>query len=184
MNYVHAVVPVGLSGGLCMFWKEMAQVVLLKYAGFFFIEVVIKDEEHGMTWQFCAVYASTDARVLRSQWQILSERIEWCQDACLVMGDFNDIMDVIEKSAGVPRIERSLEDFCGFVANSRLLDLGYVDHPFTWRNRHQDWGIMERLDRGFGNVAWMARYPKEEVHHVIIAGPDHAMLLLHSHGST
>lgn len=46
MQYMHVVEPRGLSRGLCLFWKEMAPVILLKYAGFF-IEVVIKDEENG-----------------------------------------------------------------------------------------------------------------------------------------
>ncbi|CAB4299177.1 unnamed protein product [Prunus armeniaca] len=104
MQFMHAVEPRGLSGGLCLFWKEMSQVVLLKYADFF-IEVVIKDEENGAKWRFFAVYASTDERVRRSQWQILQDRMAQCQEACLLMGDFNDIMDVSEKRGGLPRME-------------------------------------------------------------------------------
>ncbi|CAB4277833.1 unnamed protein product [Prunus armeniaca] len=34
MNFMHVVEPKGLSGGLCMFWKDAQQVVLVKYAGF------------------------------------------------------------------------------------------------------------------------------------------------------
>ncbi|CAL8990362.1 unnamed protein product [Prunus brigantina] len=78
-----------------------------------------------------------------------------CKEACLLMGDFNDITDVTEKRGGLPRTERSLHDFSMFAVNSHLLDLGYVGHPFTWRNRRQEGGIMERLDRGFGNDQWV-----------------------------
>ncbi|CAB4306970.1 unnamed protein product [Prunus armeniaca] len=162
---MHAVEPRGLSGGLCLFWKEMSQVVLLKYADFF-IEVVIKDEENGAKWRFFAVYASTDERVRRSQWQILHDRMAQCQEACLLMGDFNDIMDVSEKRE----------------VNSHLLNLGYVGHPFTWRNRRQEGGIMERLDRGFGNDQWVTLYPAATVHHVVVPDSDHVLLLLQTQG--
>lgn len=46
-----------------------------------------------------------------------------------------------------------------FAANSHLLDLGYVGHPFTRRNKRQEGGIMEHLDRGFGNDQWVTLYP-------------------------
>ncbi|CAB4268701.1 unnamed protein product [Prunus armeniaca] len=156
MQFMHAVEPRGLSGGLCLFWKEMSQ-----------------DEENGAKWCFFAVYASTDERVRRSQWQILQDRMAQCQEACLLMGDFNDIMDVSEKRGGLPRTERSLYDFSMFVVNSHLLDLGYVGHPFTWRNKQQEGGIMERLDRGFGNDQWVTLYPAATVHHVVVPGSNH-----------
>ncbi|CAB4269470.1 unnamed protein product [Prunus armeniaca] len=178
---MHAIEPRGLSGGLCLFWKEMSQVVLLKYADFF-IEVVIKDEENGAKWCFFAVYASIDERVRRSQWQILQDRMAQCQEACLLMGDFNDIMDVSEKRGGLPRTERSLYDFSTFAVNSHLLDLGYVGHPFTWRNKRQEGGIMKRLDRGFGNDQWVTLYPAATVHHVVVPGSDHVLLLLQTQG--
>lgn len=34
MNFKHVVTPQGLSGGLCMFWKEAQHVVLVKYSNF------------------------------------------------------------------------------------------------------------------------------------------------------
>lgn len=55
-------------------------------------------------------------------------------NACLLMGDFNDILDETENLGGLSRSERSMQDFRSFVANTHLLDLGYVGHPFTSRN--------------------------------------------------
>ncbi|CAB4299176.1 unnamed protein product [Prunus armeniaca] len=69
-----------------------------------------------------------------------------------------------------------------FAVNSHLLDLGYVGHPFTWRNKRQEGGIMERLDRGFGNDQWVTLYPAATVHHVVVPGSDHVLLLLQTQG--
>ncbi|KAI5340960.1 hypothetical protein L3X38_020234 [Prunus dulcis] len=102
MNFMHVVEPRGLSGGLCMFWKDAHQVVLVKYAGFL-IEVGVHDALMNHTWRFLAVYASTDAGVRRNQLGVLQERLNTCREGCLVMGDFNDILDASEKDGGRPR---------------------------------------------------------------------------------
>ncbi|CAB4314236.1 unnamed protein product [Prunus armeniaca] len=91
MNFMHVVEPRGLSGGLCMFWKDAQQVFLVKYAGFL-IEVEVHDALLNYSWRFFAVHASTDVGVRRNQWGVLQECINACREGCLVMGDFNDIM--------------------------------------------------------------------------------------------
>lgn len=80
MPFMHVVDACGLSGGLCVFWKEVQQVSLVKYADFYFIfiEVGIKDVEKGCVWRFFGVYASTDDRIRRNQWQALRTRIHTC----------------------------------------------------------------------------------------------------------
>ncbi|BFG29604.1 hypothetical protein CerSpe_158780 [Prunus speciosa] len=47
-NFMHVVEPRGLSGGFCMYWKDVQQVVLVKYAGFL-IEVGVHDVLHNFT---------------------------------------------------------------------------------------------------------------------------------------
>lgn len=179
MNFLHVVAPKGLSGGLCMFWKEAQNVVLVKYANFL-IEVGVHDIMHNFTWRFFAVYASTDDGVRRKQLGVLQDRINTCGEGCLVMGDFNDILDVTEKDGGRPRTIRSMYDFRRFVSDSHLLDLGYEGYPYTWRNRREDGGIQERLDRGFANESWLRSYPDARVVHQVVPGSDHAMLVLHT----
>lgn len=131
---------------------------------------------------FFSVYASTEDHIRRTQWQILQERMSRCQEACLVIGDFNDILDAAEKVGGVPRTVRSMVDFRTFVTDNRLLDLGFMGYPFTWRNRRLDGGIQERLDRGLATDQWLYLYPDAKIHHLMAAGSDHVMLLLQTHG--
>lgn len=142
MDFLHTVEPRGLSGGLACFWRDANQVVLVKYAGFV-IEVLVTDSETGKAWRFYAIYASTDDRVRRGQWNILRERIQGGVEPCLLMGDFNDILDSSEKDGGNYRPINSMQDFRSFVVDNQLLDLGYIGHPFTWRNRREGGFIQE-----------------------------------------
>ncbi|CAL2225261.1 unnamed protein product [Prunus armeniaca] len=61
--------------------------------------------------------------------------------------------DRAEKQGGNSRSERSMLDFQSFVTD--LSDLGFVGYPFTWRNRQQEEGIQEWLDRGFADDNWL-----------------------------
>lgn len=95
-----------------------------------------------------------------------------------MIGDFNDILDASEKVGGVTHTVRSMLDFHTFVTDSRLLDLGFMGYPFTWRNRRLDVGIQERLDRGLATDQWLYLYPDAKIHHLLVVGSDHVMLLL------
>lgn len=116
-----------------MFWKDPQMVLLIKYSTFF-IEVVVQDEEKKWKWRFFTVYVSTEDRVRWTQFCILRERIQSCYEACLVMGDFIDILTTMEKEWEIPWTERSLMGFRNFVADCDLMDLGFVGRPFMWRN--------------------------------------------------
>ncbi|CAL9003580.1 unnamed protein product, partial [Prunus brigantina] len=122
----------------------------------------------------------TDPGVRRSQLGVLQERFNTWQEGGLVMGDFNDILDASEKVGGRPRLMQSMDDFRRFVTDSNLLDLGYEGYPFTWRNRREDGGIQERLDRGFANDQWLRLYPEARVVHQVVEGSDHVMVWLHT----
>ncbi|CAL9000065.1 unnamed protein product [Prunus brigantina] len=122
----------------------------------------------------------TDAGVRRNQLGVLQERLNSFREGCLVMGDFNDILDPSEKDGGRPRSVQSMDVFRGFVMDCNLLDLGYEGYPFTWRNRRADGGIQERLDRGLANAQWLRSYPEARVVHQVVEGSNHAMLMLYT----
>ncbi|XP_060210304.1 uncharacterized protein LOC132637191 [Lycium barbarum] len=74
----------------------------------------------------------------------------WC-----LGGDFNVILDPLEKLGGKPhRMYKSLE-FSSCMDNCELTDLGYVGPRFTWcNNRRPVKMIWKRLDRVFVNEFW------------------------------
>ncbi|CAB4286404.1 unnamed protein product [Prunus armeniaca] len=159
MEFLFAVEPRGLSGGLCMFWRDFQQVELIKYADFC-IEALLYDPDLQLKW------------------------IRRCPEPCLCLGDFNDILEATEKKGGNPRSERSLADFQAFVTDVGFLDLDFTGYPHTWRNRRENGLIQERLDRGLASEPWLRNYPEARVMHVALAGSDHAALLLTTKPST
>ncbi|KAM1309506.1 hypothetical protein ACFX13_006340 [Malus domestica] len=96
MDFMHAVEPRGIVGGMCIFWRNYDLVMLVKYSAFF-IEVGISDKLKDEEWRLFAVYASTDDKKRRDQWRILSQRLGVAEVKCIVIGDFNDILDDSEK---------------------------------------------------------------------------------------
>ncbi|BFG29606.1 hypothetical protein CerSpe_158790 [Prunus speciosa] len=76
-----------------------------------------------------------------------------------------------------------MNDFRRFVTDVNLLDLGYEGYPYTWRNRRDDGGIQERLDRGLATNQWLRTYLEARVLHQVVKGSDHVMLVLYTSSS-
>jgi hypothetical protein len=75
-------------------------------------------------------------------------------DVWLCIGDFNEIIDQIEKWGGVFRSENQMMQFQLTLEECELSDLGYRGSKFTWTNRRHDGDfIKERLDRAVANEA-------------------------------
>lgn len=53
------------------------------------------------------------------------------------------------------------------VDGSRLIDLGFICHPFTWNNKRiGKTNIQERLDQSFVNSDWRLLYPSATITHL------------------
>ncbi|KAM1126958.1 hypothetical protein ACFX2B_041564 [Malus domestica] len=177
LEYMFAVEPKGLSGGLCVFWKDGSHVTLLKSEEFM-IEVKIWDENLNKQWRLFTIYASTDEKKKREQWKGLGNRIDQDRDCCFLIGDFNDILCNEENEGGNYRSASSMRDFREFVARNELMDLGYEGYPFTWRNNKESLPIQQRLDWGLATMGWYNLYPDTKIRHMMLEGSNHAMLLL------
>lgn len=71
----------------------------------FTIEIQLTDENGEGNWWHIFVYASTDDRTRKSQWDALGNRSKIWGKNKVIIGDFNDITSNNEKwGAGVARI--------------------------------------------------------------------------------
>ncbi|XP_068344245.1 uncharacterized protein [Pyrus communis] len=181
MDSMHAVEPRGIAGGMCIFWRNY--VLLVKYANFF-LEVGICDGEINENWRLFAIYTSTNDNKRKDQWRMLSNRIKAARNKCLLIGDFNDIIDDLDKERGNYRSVVSMRNFCDFSVGNKLLDLGFMGYPFTWRNRKDEGPIQQRLDHGLATSGWVDVYLEAKIMHEVLEGSDHAMLILATKPST
>ncbi|KAA3466905.1 reverse transcriptase [Gossypium australe] len=80
-------------------------------------------------------------------WNLLRRLGQGCNYPWLV-GDFNEIMYSFEKSSGVPREQKRMEEFRDTLEECQLMDIGYSGAWFTWeRGNLPETNIRERLDR-------------------------------------
>ncbi|GLJ08364.1 hypothetical protein SUGI_0087290 [Cryptomeria japonica] len=76
-------------------------------------------------------------------------------------GDFNVILDLIEKNGGVRKITKDMLDFRNFMQRIEFIECKLTKGWFTWMNRRKGFSnIAERLDIFLIDNYWM----KEEIH--------------------
>ncbi|XP_060182106.1 uncharacterized protein LOC132611743 [Lycium barbarum] len=125
------------------------------------------------------VYANTDRTTRVALWNDLFHISCTIDSPWLVGGDFNVIVDEIEKYGGleVPFVE--VEDFNQCINLCQLMDLGFKGSMYTWWNgRSDEHCIFKRLDRCLANQKLQDLYPNIEVEHLIKQGSDHSPMLL------
>ncbi|KAL2925942.1 hypothetical protein RDABS01_000013 [Bienertia sinuspersici] len=97
----------------------------------------------------------------------------------LCAGDFNQFLYKEEKMGGPMREQNLLDDFTLALEDCGLLDLGYIDFPYTWWNGRDEYQIVhERLDRMLGNSEWLCYFPLLSVYHLNWGDSDHVPVKL------
>ncbi|KAH7848399.1 hypothetical protein Vadar_002299 [Vaccinium darrowii] len=91
----------------------------------------------------------------------------------------NDLLAADEKCGGLSRPASSFWGFRDFIEKCGLNDLGFMGHPFTWRNNRAGEGfIQERLDRVLASHSWCNQYNHASVSHIPTVDSDHYALKL------
>ncbi|KAL4293818.1 hypothetical protein AHAS_Ahas18G0166100 [Arachis hypogaea] len=90
-------------------------------------------------------------------------------------GDFNAILHDHERRGGsVSNNPGAYLEFQSCVADCRLLDLGFMGWPFTWKRGN----LVERLDRGLSNLNWQITFLEAVVKHLPNLNSDHSPICL------
>ncbi|KAI9111950.1 hypothetical protein K1719_017640 [Acacia pycnantha] len=92
-------------------------------------------------------------------------------------GDFNATL-ASEERCSWRSTRGSDREFCSFVNDADLHDLGFVGPPFTWKRI----GVESRLDRVLGSTTWQETFPDAVVKHLNWYKSDHQPLLLQLEG--
>ena len=67
--------------------------------------------------------------------------LPWC-----CFGDFNELLEVKEKSSGAQRSHNFMQSFRDILDECGFVDLGYSEPEFTWHGHRRGKWIWERLD--------------------------------------
>ncbi|KAL5576410.1 hypothetical protein UlMin_018109 [Ulmus minor] len=157
LNHVY-VPPVGLSGGLCVAWRDgldMEPVTMNKHI----ISLLVFSTPGSAPWLLFAVYGPNSSMEKRFVWENIHHQMYCFSGAWLVIGDFNTIWNSGDRSSGTGM------DIGSRRMRSALNNLGMLLIPtsgsnFSWTNRrHGNRRIRSKIDRVVANENWWRSFP-------------------------
>lgn len=128
-----------------------------------------------MTW----VYADTDDRLRRNNWETLRQIGRTRTGPWICQGDFNAIMNHREKEGGRRKSQRTIDDFNEMIHDIGMDDMGSKGQHYTWcNNRRGEERIYERLDRALINCEWARRFPNALCTNEVAIGSYHSPIVV------
>ena len=175
----YAVDSNGLSGGIGLFWTADISIDLKNYS-FCHIDVMVrKAGQTGMAWRFTGFYGAPRAEDRHHSWRCLRTLSQIQHSEWLCMGDFNETLLASEHFSRAARPEWQMRAFREAVEDCSLHDLGWSGVEYTWDNKRQGAAnVKARLDRAFGNDAFVHKFVNMKVRHIVTTESDHNFVLL------
>ncbi|KAL0771896.1 hypothetical protein Bca101_037047 [Brassica carinata] len=180
LGYDHSflVDPVGLSGGLALFWKQMHEVEVLS-ASNRIIDTKVK--AGNLVFFMTFVYGDPVRQRREEVWNDLKTIGLNRNEGWGLIGDFNEIMNGDEKLGGPDRIESSFYQFRSMVRDCRIKEVPSSGDKLSWAGvrevitngvKENVW-IQCQLDRAFGNAEWFRLFPRSHLQYLERLGSDH-----------
>ena len=176
-NSSHLVEPTGRAGGILLLWKaDRIKVHILgeNYQGVY----ALVEVSNSISFVITAIYASPKFQFRKTLWDDLSAFAAGLSQPWLVIGDFNEVTNSREKFGGRVINRKRVDLFVDTMRRCNLIDLGYHGPRFTWSNKRRHNPILERLDRGWANDAWITAFPNANLWHLPRVTSDHCPILL------
>ncbi|XP_019256264.1 PREDICTED: uncharacterized protein LOC109234650 [Nicotiana attenuata] len=92
----------------------------------------------------------------------------------VVIGDFNAILEVEDRTHGTVVQDQEIRDFREFMEESGMTELKAIGRSFTWTNSH----VFSKIDRAIVNGEWMSKMPITQVHVLDPYFSDHSPLCI------
>ncbi|KAK9007123.1 hypothetical protein V6N11_050956 [Hibiscus sabdariffa] len=172
LKYSFYVEPIGLAGGLSLWWTKDTQVRILKYGkNFINIEISVKGETN---WFETFIYGPPYKEEKREFWELMTNLRNDHSDRWLVIGDSIVVSNQEEKLGGVPFNPNDAKCYFDFIDAIGLIDLPISGGAFTWSNQRSDKeAILEMIDRALCSLEWNVLFPKALTVLDIAIGSDH-----------
>lgn len=126
-NYL--VDPRGLSGGLALFWKTSYEFEVLHSDK---IIIVVNVKLESLSFFISFVYGDLIRHLHQEVWNRLTDIGSTRDDAWIVVGDLNELMDNSEKIGGPLRDKAMFHPFRSMINNCRLKEVPSSGNIFSW----------------------------------------------------
>lgn len=166
--------PLGVSGGLALFWKDNVEIEVLDSSPNY-IDAKIKYKATTALVTF--TYGPPLPENRAPFWNLLELRFASREDAWLLTGDFNELLSNEEKRGGPERPESSFLGFRSLVSQLGLLNVKHSGNSLSWRGSRHSHFVKARLDRTLANFSWFEKYPAGRTKYLRFEGSDHRPLV-------
>jgi hypothetical protein len=130
-------------------------------------------------WMLSCIYGSPYASNKLHLWENITKIGTNYTRPWLCIGDFNMILNQIEKMDGLPNACSSQDFFRTFLNLFGMVDLGFFGNPFTWSNHREGISLIkQRLDRGIASTQWIYLFPFFSILHLPALSSDHNLIIL------
>lgn len=173
------VVPAeGRAGGLWLMWADDIRLDIT-YSSQNVVLASVVNTSFNFSFSLVCVYGDPYHRKARDIWRLIEDFVSSSPGKPVYcMGDFNEILNPMEKDSYVLSNHHRMANFSIHVKRCGLIDMGYHGPAFTWCNKHfTSIPVYERLDRCFANAEWCNAFPNTTVYNLPIMYSDHAPIL-------
>ncbi|KAK8996479.1 hypothetical protein V6N11_081751 [Hibiscus sabdariffa] len=165
--------PIGLAGGLALWWSKDFQIKILGH-GKYFIDAEVSGRGEP-AWFGTFIYGPPYKDQKRDFWEFMKNLRNDYDAKWLVIGDSNVVSCQDEKAGGLPFNPIDANSFLDFLDSRGLIEMPMAGGAFTWSNhRSDDEAILEKLDRVLYSTNWNIAFPKAVALLDIAMGSDHA----------
>ena len=174
-NFV-AISSKGRAGGVCLFWANEIAVHVLEFN---YNTIVVTVTECNIVWFLIGFYGPPSHAKKMKVWVSLHGLLETIEGPWLCFGDFNVVIDELEKDGGRCGCSSTPSFLKDLLFNLSAVDLGFAGNKFTWSNKR--WGhdcIRERLDKGIASINWALCFLRATVYHLGALNSNHCLLLI------
>jgi len=143
--------PVGLSGGLAVFWKSSFEVEVLE-ADKRIIDLKVR--MGSLAFFLSCIYGDPVREHRKDVWDRLSTVGMVRNEPWVLVGDFNELLTAAEKVGGPDRHDSTFWDFRNLVDNCKIKEIKSSGNCLSWSGKRDNVWVQCRLDRSFGNNEW------------------------------
>ncbi|XVF37472.1 hypothetical protein REPUB_Repub20aG0011000 [Reevesia pubescens] len=171
--------PLGLSGGLSLWWKrDMGVQVIGREKNL--IDSIVVNNDDGRKCRIFWIYGAPIFEDRREVWEYIKRKAKYINEPWMCIGDFNDVASVMEKEGGKCKERRKLLSFQNLIRDCNLNEVHSQGQFFTWFGIRDGELIKERLDRVLVNFDWMEAFPDMQVFVLPAVGSDHSPIVMNS----
>ena len=167
--------PVGVGGGLVVYWKQNLQLSILSQSVNLVDCQVVCNE---VPFYFSFVYGHPNPALRHHTWEKLTRLgISRRNQPWFALGDFNEIRGNHEKIGGRLRSAATFQNFNQMMRDCDFTDLHTNGNRFSWVGQRGTHVVQCCLDRTMANTKWLEAFPASHTDFLEIGESDHRPLI-------